>query len=146
MIAQHGVNVLFTAPTAFRAIKRADPRGEFIGRYDLGAFRTLFLAGERADSDTIQWAEQRLGVPVIDHWWQTETGWPICANPIGLAKQPVKYGLRDQADARLLGVGRGRVRSEVRKREIGNIVIELPLPPGCLPTLWNNDEGLFRPI
>ena len=86
------MKVLFTAPTAFRAIKRADPEGDFIGRYDLRTFRTLFLAGERADPDTIQWAEQQLGVPVIDHWWQTETGWPICANPVGLAKQPVKHG------------------------------------------------------
>ena len=141
VIAQHRVNVLFTAPTAFRAIKRADPRGEFIGRYDLGAFRTLFLAGERADSDTVQWAEQRLGVPVIDHWWQTETGWPICANPIGLAKQPVKYGsaakpMPGYSVSVVDGAGQ-----ELPKREIGNIVIKLPLPPGCLPTLWDNDEG-----
>ena len=141
VIAEHRVKILFTAPTAFRAIKRADPRGEFIGRYDLSAFRTLFLAGERADPATIQWAEERLGVPVIDHWWQTETGWPVCANPIGLAKQPVKYG---SAAKPMPGYsvsvvdGEGR---EVRKREIGNIVIKVPLPPGCLPTLWNNDEG-----
>ena len=120
VIAQHRVKILFTAPTAFRAIKRADPRGEFIGRYDLSAFRTLFLAGERADPATIQWAEERLGVPVIDHWWQTETGWPVCANPIGLAKQPVKYRLRCQADARVFGIGRGRRGSrgqEARDRQ-----------------------------
>ncbi len=141
VISQHGVNILFTAPTAFRAIKRADPNGEFIGRHDLSGFRTLFLAGERADPDTIQWAERQLGVPVIDHWWQTETGWPICANPIGLAKQPVKYGSAAKPmpgySVSVVDAG-GR---EVKKREIGNIVIALPLPPGCLPTLWNNDDG-----
>src|SRR5688500_8254520 len=144
VVAQHGVKILFTAPTAFRAIKRTDPRGEFIGRYDLAAFRTLFLAGERADSDTIQWAEQRLGVPVIDHWWQTETGWPICANPIGLAKQPVKYG---SATKPMPGYAVSVVDAagdEVPKRQIGNIVITLPLPPGCLPTLWNDDDAFVK--
>ena len=141
VISQHRVKVLFTAPTAFRAIKRADPGGAFISRDDLGQFRTLFLAGERADPDTIQWAEQRLGVPVIDHWWQTETGWPICANPVGLEKLPVKYG---SASKPMPGYAVSVVDAggqEIRKREIGNIVIKLPLPPGCLPTLWNNDEG-----
>jgi len=141
VISQHGVKILFTAPTAFRAIKRADPGGEFIGRYDLSRFRTLFLAGERADPDTIQWAEQRLRVPVIDHWWQTETGWPVCANPVGLTKLPVKYG---SASKPMPGYAVSVVDAhgrEVKKREIGNIVIKLPLPPGCLPTLWNNDEG-----
>jgi propionyl-CoA synthetase len=144
VISQHGVKILFTAPTAFRAIKRADPRGDFIGRYDLGRFRTLFLAGERADPDTILWAEQRLGVPVIDHWWQTETGWPICANPVGLAKQPVKYG---SAAKPMPGYAVSIVDAggrPVQKREIGNIVVKLPLPPGCLPTLWNNDDGFVR--
>ena len=92
VIEQHGVSVLFTAPTAFRAIKREDPRGEHLRRYDLGRFRTLFLAGERADPDTIRWAEQLLGVPVIDHWWQTETGWPMAANCVGLGLLPVKHG------------------------------------------------------
>ena len=143
VISQHGVKVLFTAPTAFRAIKRADPGGEFIRHYDLDAFRTLFLAGERADPDTIQWAEQRLDVPVIDHWWQTETGWPICANPVGLAKLPVKYG---SASKPMPGYAVSVVDAnghDVRRREIGNIVIKLPLPPGCLPTLWNNDEGFI---
>ena len=144
VVSQHGVKILFTAPTAFRAIKRADPTGEFIGRYDLSPFRTLFLAGERADPDTIQWAERRLGVPVIDHWWQTETGWPICANPMGLARQPVKYGSAARPmpgySVRVVDAG-GR---EVKTREIGNIVIELPLPPGCLPTLWNNDDGFVE--
>ena len=92
VIAQHGVSALFTAPTAFRAIKREDPRGEHLRRYDLGRFRTLFLAGERADPDTVRWAEQLLGVPVIDHWWQTETGWAMAANCAGLGLLPVKHG------------------------------------------------------
>src|SRR5690606_4109311 len=92
VIAEHDVAVLFTAPTAFRAIKGQDPKGEFIGRYDPSHFRTLFLAGERADPETIKWAEARLGIPVIDHWWQTETGNPISQNPMGLGMLPVKYG------------------------------------------------------
>ena len=92
VISEHGVAALFTAPTAFRAIRRDDPDGEFIRKYDLSKFRTLFLAGERADPPTIEWAEHHLGVPVIDHWWQTETGWSICANPVGLGLLPVKYG------------------------------------------------------
>jgi propionyl-CoA synthetase len=141
VISQHGVNILFTAPTAFRAIKRADPQGDFIGKYDLSRFRTLFLAGERADPDTIQWAERRLGVPVIDHWWQTETAWPICANPVGLAQHPVKYG---SASKPMPGYSVSVVDAEgteVKQGEIGNIVIRLPLPPGCLPTLWNDDDG-----
>ena len=141
VISQHGVKVLFTAPTAFRAIKRADPQGAFIGKYDLSRFETLFLAGERADPNTIQWAEQHLNLPVIDHWWQTETGWPICANPVGLARQPVKYG---SATKPMPGYSVSVVDDagrEVEKTEIGNIVIKLPLPPGCLPTLWNDDAG-----
>ena len=141
VIAQHDVKVLFTAPTAFRGIKRADPDGALIGQYNLRNFRTLFLAGERADPDTIQWAERRLGVPVIDHWWQTETGWPICANPIGLARQPVKYG---SATKPMPGYSVSIVDTNaqpVQKRAIGNIVIALPLPPGCLPTLWNDDQA-----
>ena len=90
--AEHGVKALFTAPTAFRVIKQNDPKGELIGKYDLSKFRTLFLAGERADPATIEWAEQHLKVPVLDHWWQTETGWPIAGNPVGLGTLPVKYG------------------------------------------------------
>jgi len=141
VIAEHGVNVLFTAPTAFRAIKKADPRGDLIRQYDLGRFRTLFLAGERSDPDTIQWAEQRLGVPVIDHWWQTETAWPICANPVGLAKQPVKYGSTTRPMPGYAVSVVDEACRKVKSGDIGNIVIKLPLPPGCLPTLWNNDEG-----
>jgi len=139
--AEHGVNVLFTAPTAFRAIKKEDPRGEHMGRYDLSRFRTLFLAGERCDPDTLLWAQERLGVPVVDHWWQTETGWPIAANCVGLGMLPVKPGSPTRPvpgyDVRVLAEGGG----ELPDGQIGSLVIRLPLPPGCLPTLWNNDEG-----
>jgi propionyl-CoA synthetase len=141
VISQHNVRAFFTAPTAFRAIKREDHAGEYLRKYDLKNFRTLFLAGERCDPDTLAWAEKQLAVPVIDHWWQTETGWPIGANCTGLELLPVKPGSCGRAvpgyDVRVLnddGV-------EVRDNQIGNIVIKLPLPPGCLPTLWNNDEA-----
>ena len=141
VISDHGVSVQFTAPTAIRAIKRDDPNGEYVGRYDLRRFRMLFLAGERCDPDTLGWAERRLGVPVIDHWWQTETGWPIGANCVGLGMIPVKPGSCARAvpgyDVRVLGAD-GR---EVPAGQTGSLVITLPLPPGCLPTLWNNDAG-----
>jgi len=144
VISQHGVRVQFTAPTAIRAIKRDDPGGECVRRYDLSRFRTLFLAGERCDPDTLHWAEQRLGVPVVDHWWQTETGWPIGANCVGLGMIPVKPGSCARAvpgyDVRVLG-GDGR---EVPDGRTGSLVIKLPLPPGCLPTLWNNDSGFVQ--
>jgi propionyl-CoA synthetase len=139
--AQHRVNALFTAPTAFRAIKKEDPEGTHIGRHDLSAFRTLFLAGERCDPDTLHWAEERLRVPVVDHWWQTETAWPIAANCVGLGMLPVKPGSPTKPvpgyDVRVLSEDGG----EMPAREIGAIVIKLPLPPGCLPTLWHNDAG-----
>ncbi len=141
VIAEHGVSTLFTAPTAFRAIKREDPEARLMKNYDLSHFRTLFLAGERSDPDTLQWAERHLGVPVIDHWWQTETGWAIGANCIGLGMLPVKHGSPTKA------VPGYRVEvvdddcKPVPRGEIGAIVVKLPLPPGCLPTLWNNDEG-----
>jgi propionyl-CoA synthetase len=141
VISQHGVCALFTAPTAFRAIKREDYGGEYLRRYDLTNFRTLFLAGERCDPDTLAWAHKQLGVPVIDHWWQTETGWPIGANCIGLELLPVKPGSCGKAvpgyDVRVLN----DEGAEVTDNQIGNIVIKLPLPPGCLPTLWNNDAA-----
>ena len=144
VISQHRVGVFFTAPTAIRAIKRDDPTGEHVRRYDLSAFRTFFLAGERCDPDTLHWAEQQLGVPVIDHWWQTETGWPIGVNCVGLGMLPVKPGSCAKAvagyDVRVLGED----GPELPAGETGNIVIRLPLPPGCLPTLWNNDEGYVR--
>ena len=141
VISQHGVRVFFTAPTAFRAIKRDDPDAAHVRRYDLSRFRTLFLAGERCDPDTLLWAGRHLHVPVIDHWWQTETGWPIGANLAGLGLLPVKPGSCGPAvpghDVRVLADD-GR---EVPAGQAGNIVIKLPLPPGCLPTLWNNDGG-----
>ncbi|HTN96155.1 MAG TPA: propionyl-CoA synthetase, partial [Nordella sp.] len=139
VIAEHGVKALFTAPTAFRAIKKEDPDGNFIRKHDLSQFRTLFLAGERADPDTVKWAEEHLAVPVIDHWWQTETGWPIAANPVGLGQLPVKYGSPTVAmpgyDVRVLDEG----GHEVKRGMLGAICIKTPLPPGCLPTLWGND-------
>ena len=138
---QHGVNVLFTAPTAFRAIKKEDPNGSLIPKYDLSRFRTLFLAGERCDPDTLIWAREQLHVPVIDHWWQTETGWPVAANSVGLGSHPVKPGSATKAvpgyDIRVLGED----NQEVEAGQIGTLVLKLPLPPGCLPTLWNNDKG-----
>jgi len=140
VISQHKAAALFTAPTAFRAIKREDPEAEYVKKYDLGHFRTLFLAGERADPDTIQWAERHLGVPVIDHWWQTETGWPIAANCVGLGALPVKYGSPTKAvpgyDVRIVD----EQAQEVPRGETGAVVLKLPLPPGCLPTLWQADE------
>jgi propionyl-CoA synthetase len=140
VIAQHGVSVLFTAPTAFRAIKRDDPDGKFIARYDLSEFRTLFLAGERCDPDTLHWAEEKLGVPVIDHWWQTESGWPMATNPIGIETFPIKPGSSTLPvpgyDIRVLKES----GEECDPGEIGAIVVRLPLPPGALPTLWNADD------
>ncbi len=142
--AEHGVQALFTAPTALRAIKREDPGGEQVGRYDLSRFRTLFLAGERADPDTVEWAERTLGVPVIDHWWQTETGWPIAANLMGLEPLPVKRGSPTVAvpgyDVRVLGDD----GAELDAGQTGSVVVKLPLPPGCLPTLWDDDAGFRR--
>jgi len=140
VISEHGVAALFTAPTAFRAIKKEDPEGRLVGQYDLSSFRTLFLAGERADPDTVKWAEEKLGVPVVDHWWQTETGWPIAANPVGLGMLPVKYGSPTVPmpgwDVRVLDDS----GHEVAAGTLGNIVVKMPLPPGCLPTLWNADQ------
>ena len=142
VIAEHGVAALFTAPTAFRAIKKEDPKGEHIGRYDLSRFRTLFLAGERADPETLKWAETNLKVPVYDHWWQTETGWPICGNPVGLGALPVKHGSPTVPmpgyDLQVLD-GDGK---PVARGETGTLAVKLPLPPSCLPTLWENDNGL----
>ena len=142
--SQHGVSALFTAPTAFRAIKKEDPQGSHIAKYDLSRFRTLFLAGERCDPDTLLWARERLQVPVIDHWWQTETGWPMAANCVGLGMLPVKPGSPTKAvpgyDVRVLGED----NQEVPPGQIGSIAVRLPLPPGSLPTLWNNDAGFEK--
>ena len=143
VIQDHNVKVLFTAPTAFRAIKRADPNGDFLKKYDVSSLEYLFLAGERADPDTIIWAQDQLKVPVIDHWWQTETGWSICANPAGIELLPVKLGspsvpmpgfeidVLDDAGAVLAA------------NELGAIAVKLPLPPSCLPTIWGADAAFI---
>jgi propionyl-CoA synthetase len=138
--ADHGVVALFTAPTAFRAIKKDDPKGAQIGKYDLSKFRTLFLAGERADPPTVAWAEDVLKVPVIDHWWQTETGWCIAGNPVGLGALPVKHG---SACVPMPGYAIDIVDEASRplaRNVIGSIVVKLPLPPAAFPTLWQQDE------
>ena len=140
VIEEHDVKALFTAPTAFRAIKREDPKGEFIKKYDLSGLRTLYLAGERADPDTIEWAQDHLGVPVIDHWWQTETGYAIAANPMGIEHMPVKIGSPSVAmpgyDVQILDEG----GHPMATGELGAIAVKLPLPPGTLPTLWNAED------
>jgi len=144
VIAEHGVSALFTAPTAFRAIRKEDPDGNFIRKHDLKSLRTLFLAGERADPDTVKWAEEMLKVPVVDHWWQTETGWTIAGNPVGLGMLPVKHGSPTVAmpgyDIRVLDEG----GHELPRGTLGAICVKLPLPPSCLPTLWNNDERFAK--
>jgi len=140
VISEHGVVSLFTAPTAFRAIKGQDPNGEFIKKYDLSKFRTLFLAGERGDPPTIEWAQGRLGKPVIDHWWQTETGSPISQNPVGLGMLPVKLGSPGVAMPGYTMEVLDDAGHPVPAGTLGNVVIKLPLPPGCLPTLWNADQ------
>jgi propionyl-CoA synthetase len=145
VISQHKVKALFTAPTAFRAIKRDDPNGEMMKKYDLSNFKTLFLAGERLDPDTLKWARSRLGVPVIDHWWQTETGWAICANCMGLHQFQVKEGSPTKpAPGWNLTVLDPATKQPVKAGDIGALVVKLPLPPGTLPTLWNNDAGYLK--
>ncbi|WP_421590014.1 AMP-binding protein, partial [Shinella sp. M27] len=140
VVEEYKVSVLFTAPTAFRAIRKEDPEGVLVKHYDLSSLRALFLAGERADPDTLRWAEAVLGVPVIDHWWQTETGWAIVGNPLGLDVLPVKHGSPTVPmpgyDLHVLD----DAGHEVPAGTLGNIAIKLPLPPGCLPSFWNADE------
>ncbi len=140
IISEHKAVALFTAPTAFRAIKKEDPQGAFLKKYDLSQFRTLFLAGERADPDTIKWAENLLHVPVIDHWWQTETGWAIAGNPMGLGPLPVKHGSPTVAMPGYQVDIVDEAAKPVAANTMGSIVIKLPLPPGCLPTLWQQDQ------
>ncbi|KPF82689.1 propionate--CoA ligase [alpha proteobacterium AAP38] len=144
VISEHKVAVQFTAPTAFRAIKREDPNGELLGQYDMSCLRALFLAGERSDPDTLNWAETHLKVPVIDHWWQTETGWPVAGNPLGIDLMKVKYGSTAVPlpgwDIRVLAPD----GTEVKRGDIGAIVAKLPLPPGTLPTLWNARDRFFK--
>jgi propionyl-CoA synthetase len=140
VISEHQCATLFTAPTAFRSIKKEDPQGKLIAQYDLTKFRALFLAGERADPDTVTWAQNLLGVPVIDHWWQTETGWAIAGNPLGLGLVPAKPGAAGVPmpgyDVRIVD----EQCTEVAANTMGSIVVKLPLPPSCLPTLWQQDE------
>jgi propionyl-CoA synthetase len=141
VISQHKVKTMFTAPTAFRAIKQQDPEAELIRQYDLSGFKYLFLAGERTDPDTLKWAQTHLGVPVIDHWWQTETGWAICANCMGLHAFPVKEGSPTKpAPGWNLQVLDPESHEQVAPGDIGALVVKLPLPPGALPTLWQNDK------
>ncbi len=148
VIAQHGVRVFFTAPTAFRAIRREDPDGKLIRRHNLSQFRALFLAGERADPPTVAWAEEQLGVAVVDHWWQTETGWPIAANCLGIERLPVKHGSATRAvpgwDVRVMDAEAEGVAREMAAGEIGALAVKLPLPPGALPTLWEADDHFVR--
>ncbi|MFN3823167.1 MAG: propionyl-CoA synthetase [Pseudorhodobacter sp.] len=144
VIAEHGVKSFFTAPTAIRAVKRDDPKGELMAQYDLSGLQALFLAGERADPDTIEWAQRALNVPVIDHWWQTETGWPIAANPLGLGLLPVKLGSPSVPmpgyDVQVLDEG----GHPVPVGTLGAIAVKLPLPPGTLPTLWNAEDRFHK--
>ncbi len=145
VISDHKVRTLFTAPTAFRAIKREDPKAELVKKYDLSKFYALFLAGERLDPDTLKWAETALNVPVIDHWWQTETGWAIAANCLGIHHFPVKPGSPTKpAPGWNLAVLDPETKKPVKTDEIGALVAKLPLPPGTLPTLWNNDDGFLK--
>ena len=140
VIEEHGVVALFTAPTALRAIKKEDPDCLLKQGRDLSRFRTLFLAGERADPDTVVWAQEQLKVPVVDHWWQTETGWAIAANPVGLGLLPIKLGSPTVPmpgyDVQIVD----EASKPVPAGTMGSIVVKLPLPPGCLPTLWQQDD------
>ncbi|QYK42786.1 MAG: propionyl-CoA synthetase [Paracoccaceae bacterium] len=144
VIAEHGVKSFFTAPTAIRAVKRDDPEGRLVAQHDLSGLNTLYLAGERADPDTIEWAQRHLGKPVIDHWWQTETGWPIAANPMGLGPLPVKLGSPSVPmpgyDVQVLDEGGHPLPPDT----LGAIAVKLPLPPGTLPTLWNAEERFVK--
>ncbi|MCA0424485.1 MAG: propionyl-CoA synthetase [Proteobacteria bacterium] len=140
IISEYKVRNFFTAPTALRAIKKDDPNADFIKNYDISCLKSLFLAGERADPDTVLWAEEKVGVPVIDHWWQTETGWCIAGNPTGIELMPVKRGSPTVPmpgyDVHILDEG----AREVPAGKMGSIAIKLPLPPGALPTLWHADD------
>ncbi|TAN44490.1 MAG: propionyl-CoA synthetase [Nitrospirae bacterium] len=144
VISQHGVKTMFTAPTAFRAIKKEDPKGEYIAKYDLSKFKYLFLAGERLDPDTYHWAHNLLKKPVIDHWWQTETGWPITANCMGVEQFEIKPGSSTKPvpgfDVRILDTN----GKEVEANKEGLVAVRLPLPPGTLPTLWNAEDRFLE--
>lgn len=140
VISEHKVSNFFTAPTAFRAIKRMDPKGELKKKYDLSNLRALFLAGERADPDTVNWAENLLQIPIIDHWWQTETGYVIAGNPLGIEKLPIKVGSPTVPMPGFVIKVLDRSGSELPAGQLGSIAIKLPLPPGTLPTLWNAQD------
>ena len=144
VIADHQVSVMFTAPTAIRAIKKEDPDGALLARHDLAHFRAQFLAGERCDPDTLAWCETHLKVPTVDHWWQTESGWPIVSNCLGIEQLPVKPGSPTKPvpgwDVQVINAEGQRAAAD----EIGAIVIKLPMPPGALPTLWQNDQRFIE--
>ena len=144
VIEEHKVVGFFTAPTAFRAIKREDPTGEFLAKYDTSSLRCLFLAGERADPDTVQWAQEKLGVPVVDHWWQTETGWAICGNPMGLDPLPIKVGSPSVPMPGYNVQVLDEAGHPVAAGTLGAIAIKLPLPPGTLANLWNAEERFLK--
>lgn len=143
IIEEYKVSVLFTAPTAFRAIRKEDPNADYMQRYDLSTLKSLFLAGERCDSNTLEWAEKQLNIPVIDHWWQTETGWAIASNCLGIESFPIKSGSPTKAvpgyDVHVLDDD----GHQVAAGDMGSIAIKLPLPPGTLPTLWNAQERYY---
>tara|TARA_B100001093_G_scaffold70501_1_gene60990 strand:+ start:16915 stop:18798 length:1884 start_codon:yes stop_codon:yes gene_type:complete len=140
IISEYKVSVLFTAPTALRAVKRDDPNGDFIKKHDLLSLKFLFLAGERADPNTVSWLENKLKIPIIDHWWQTETGWPVASNPMGIEALPIKKGSPTVAMPGYNINVLSEDKIEVERGSLGAISIKLPLPPGSLPTLWNADE------
>lgn len=144
VISEHKVKAMFTAPTAIRAIKREDPEGKLISQYDMSHFKTQFVAGERCDPDTLRWIEEKLNVPAIDHWWQTETGWSIAATCLGIDQTPYRVGSPGRAvpswDVQVLDTA----GHPVPAGEIGAIVVKLPMPPGSLPTLWNNDDRFIE--
>jgi len=144
IIEEYKVKVLFTAPTAFRAIKRADPDGAFLKKHDVSSLKYLFLAGERADPDTILWAQGKLQVPVIDHWWQTETGWSICANPMGIEPLPVKLGSPSLPMPGFELSVLNESGAPLGANELGSIAIKLPLPPSCLATIWGADDAFVE--
>lgn len=140
VISQHGVSILFTAPTAFRAIKKEDPNGDYLKKYNISCLRYLFLAGERLDPDTYHWASDMLKIPVVDHWWQTETGWPIAANCMGIEQFPIKAGSPTKPVPGYNVQIQDLEGNTLPNGEEGAVVIKLPLPPGCLPTLWKDDK------
>ncbi|MGO9544239.1 MAG: AMP-binding protein, partial [Rhodomicrobium sp.] len=144
VISEYKVKALFTAPTAFRAIKKEDPTGSLLANYDLKHFKTLFLAGERADPNTVHWAEDLLKVPVIDHWWQTETAWAIAGNCVGLGAAPIKHGSPTFPVPGYELHVLNESNEEVKRGQTGALSIRLPMPPGCLPTLWRNDRGFVE--